>query len=74
MDLFDMKPDFDNMSKAELRAYIVAHRNDQEAFYKFVDRFKADSNDPGWHPCPKTPEDWAKVPELIQEQIKKLEK
>jgi hypothetical protein len=47
MDLSKMKPDFDNMSKAELRAYIVAHRNDQEAFYKFVDCFKADSNDPG---------------------------
>ncbi len=74
MDFSDMKPDFDTMSKAELRAYMVAHPNDQEAFYKFVDRFKADPSAPGGHPCPNTPEDWAKVPELIQEQIKKLEK
>lgn len=69
-----MKPDFDKMSKAELRAYIVAHTHDQEAFYKFVDRFKADPKDPGWHPVAKTPEDVAKVSELIQEQIKKLER
>lgn len=60
-----MKLDFDKMSKTELRAYIVAYPNEQEAFYKFVDRFKADSNDSGWHPYPKTPEDWAKVLELI---------
>lgn len=69
-----MKPDFDKMSKAELRAYVVAHTNDKEAFYKFVDRFKADSNDQGWHPFPQSLEDVAKVSELIQEQIKKLKK
>ena len=74
MDFFDMKLDFDNMSKGELRAYIVAHPTDQEAFYKFVDRFKADANDPSWHPYPQTPEDWAKVSQLIQEQIEKLDK
>lgn len=62
------------MSKAELKAYVLAHRNDDEAFYKLVDRYKADSKDQVWHPCPKTPEEWGKVPELIKEQIKKLEK
>ena len=69
-----MKPDFDSMSKAKLRAYVLAHRDDDEVFYKMVDRYKADSKDQTWHPCPKTPEDWAKIPELIQEQIKELEK
>lgn len=69
-----MKPDFDSMSKAELRAYVLSHRNDDEAFYTLVDRYKADSKDQVWHPCPKTPEDWAKVSELIKEQIEKLEK
>lgn len=67
-----MNPDFDKMSKAELRAYVVAHTNDQDAFYKFVDRFKADSNNQGWHPFPQSLEDVARVSELIQEQIKKL--
>ncbi|MBH8564809.1 hypothetical protein I8748_21930 [Nostoc sp. CENA67] len=32
------KPNFDAMSEAELRAYVYAHRDDQEAFYAFVDR------------------------------------
>lgn len=73
MDISDMKPNFDKMSKTKLRAYIVAHPNNLEVFYKFIDRFKADSNAREWHPCPQTPEDWAKVSELIQEQIKKLE-
>jgi hypothetical protein len=31
--------DFNRMSKAELRAYIVAHPKEQEAFRVFVDRF-----------------------------------
>ncbi|MFB2878890.1 DUF6887 family protein [Floridanema aerugineum] len=69
-----MNPDFDKMSKAELRAYVLAHRDDNEAFYKLVDRYEADSKDHVWHPCPNTPEDWEKVPKLIEEQIKKLEK
>lgn len=69
-----MKPNFDSMSKAELRAYIVAHPNDREAFYKFVDRFKADANDPGWHPYPQNPEDWAKISQLVKEHSEKLEK
>jgi hypothetical protein len=32
-------PDFNLMSKAELRAYIVAHPDAQDAFRVFVDRF-----------------------------------
>jgi hypothetical protein len=69
-----MKPDFNSMSKDELKAYVLAHRNEDEAFYKLVDRYKADSKDRVWHPCPKTPEEWEKVPHLIQEQIEKLDK
>ncbi|MBG1266427.1 DUF6887 family protein [Nostoc sp. WHI] len=35
------KPNFDDMSKAELRAYVIAHQDDQEAFYAFADRLTA---------------------------------
>ncbi|MFH7027748.1 MAG: DUF6887 family protein [Heteroscytonema crispum UTEX LB 1556] len=73
MDISDMKPDFDTMSKAELRAYFIAHRDDQEAFYKLVDRLKADSKNQVRHLFPKTLEDVAKVQELIQEKIRNLE-
>lgn len=69
-----MKPDFDSMSKAELRAYVLSHRDDNEAFYNLADRYEADSKDQVWYPCPKTPEDWAKVSQLVKEQIEKQEK
>jgi hypothetical protein len=34
-----MHSNFENMSKVELRAYLVANPGDQEAFYMFVDQF-----------------------------------
>ena len=33
-----MKPDFTAMSRKELRAYVLAHRDDEEAFFAYVDR------------------------------------
>ncbi len=69
-----MKPGFNSMSKAELKAYVLAQRNDNEAFYTLVDCYKADSEDQVWHPCPRTPEEWGKVPQLIQDRIEKLDK
>ncbi|BAZ10322.1 hypothetical protein NIES4071_21370 [Calothrix sp. NIES-4071] len=67
-----MKPNFDSMSKAELRAYVMSHRDDQEAFCKLVDRLKADSTNQTPHPFPKSLEDVAKVQEIIQEKTQKL--
>ncbi len=32
------KPDFKTMNLKELRKYILSHREDNEAFYTFVDR------------------------------------
>ncbi|MBC6475800.1 MAG: hypothetical protein GDA48_25790 [Hormoscilla sp. GM102CHS1] len=32
-----MKPNFQTMTKKELRAYVLAHRDDDEAFYAYVD-------------------------------------
>lgn len=73
MGIFNMKPDFNSMSKAELRAYVLANRSDREAFYKLIDRLKADSQDQVIHPFPQSLEEVAKVNEIIQEQIRKLE-
>ncbi|MUL38888.1 DUF6887 family protein [Gloeocapsopsis dulcis] len=69
-----MKPDFDNMSIAELRAYLLAHRNDDEAFYKLVDRFEVRSEDAMLYPCPDTPENIATMEAAIQEYIQLNEK
>jgi hypothetical protein len=43
-----MKPDFNVMTKAELRSYILSHREDQEAFHALADRLYANPN-PKWY-------------------------
>lgn len=68
-----MKPNFDIMSTAELRAYLLSHRNDDEAFYKLADRLEANSEDGELYPCPDTPENIAIMEAAIREYVKKLE-
>ncbi|MFN6569145.1 DUF6887 family protein [Dendronalium sp. ChiSLP03b] len=34
------KPNFQAMTKQELRAYVLEHRDDQEAFYAFADKLR----------------------------------
>ena len=34
------KPDFSVMTDDQLRAYVLAHRQDREAFYAYVDRMQ----------------------------------
>ncbi|MEH2100923.1 MAG: hypothetical protein V7K76_14455 [Nostoc sp.] len=34
------KPDFQAMTKQELRAYVLEHRDDQEAFYALADKLR----------------------------------
>jgi hypothetical protein len=45
------KPNFQAMSQKDLRAYVLAHRDDQEAFYAYVDKLHAEA-------------DWAEMPPL----------
>ncbi len=68
-----MKPDFDTMNIAELRAYLLSHRNDDEAFYKLADRLEASSNGTDLYPVPDTPETIALMEAAIREQVQKLE-
>lgn len=67
-----MKPDFDTMSIAELRAYVLLHRNDDEAFYKLADRLEASAEDTDLYPVPDTIENIAIMETAIQEHIQKL--
>ena len=39
-----MKPDFAAMSRKELREYLLAHREDEEAFFAYVDRSEAEAH------------------------------
>jgi hypothetical protein len=61
-----MKPNFQAMSKAELRAYVLEHRNDAEAFHALADRITANPN-LKWY----TPDDVDRFPEIFAEPLKK---
>jgi hypothetical protein len=37
------KPDFVTMTKTQLRAYVLAHRDDEEALQAYVDRLHAEN-------------------------------
>ncbi|AVH68071.1 hypothetical protein CDG77_23130 [Nostoc sp. 'Peltigera membranacea cyanobiont' 213] len=50
------KPNFDAMSEAELRAYVIAHQDDQEAFYALADRLTAKPPS-ATYPASMTPEE-----------------
>ena len=52
------KPDFQAMSTPELRAYVLKHREDNEAFYALSDRIKEQGK-------PLIIED---LPEILQRQ------
>jgi hypothetical protein len=38
------QPNFQAMGQKELHNYVLAHRNDQTAFYAYVDRLHAEGN------------------------------
>jgi hypothetical protein len=38
------KPNFDAMSPRERYTYILSHRDDEEAFYAYVDKLHAEAN------------------------------
>lgn len=40
------KPDFINMTKAELRVYVLKHRDDEEALHAYLDKLHAENPNP----------------------------
>jgi hypothetical protein len=67
-----MKPDFDTMSIAELRAYLLSHRTDDEAFYKLADRLEMTPDRNDLYPIPDTSENIAIMEAAIQGHVEKL--
>ena len=59
------KPDFQSMSQKDLRTYVLCHREDQEAFYAYVDKLYAEAS---WIEMPplQSPEDLENYPEFIE--------
>jgi hypothetical protein len=64
-----MKPDFNVMTKAELRSYVLEHREDRDAFQALADRIYANPN-PQWY----QPEDTERVANILSNsQSNKIE-
>jgi len=64
-----MQPDFKSMNHAELRAYLLEHRNDTEAFHAPMDLLMADP-DPKYYSI----DEFHLLPQLIEERRKTQEK
>lgn len=59
------KPNFQDMSQKELQTYVLAHRDDQEAFYAYVDKLHAEAT---WVEMPplESADDLEHYPEFIE--------
>ncbi len=68
-----MKPNFEAMSKAELRAYVLSHRDDLEALDALVSRRSPDS-EAVWFEPPKTMEEAEQQFEVFKKIIEEREK
>ena len=66
-----IKPDFINMTKIELRAYVIAHPDDRAAFHAFVDRFTSEAS-PQTFDIPKSNAEVEEVEILIRQKLEQL--
>jgi hypothetical protein len=57
-----MKPDFQAMTKSELKKYVIQHRTDDDAFHALMDKVNAEPN-PVWY----TIDDLDRLAEIIPE-------
>jgi len=59
------RPNFKAMSQKDLPAYVLAHRDDQEAFYAYVDKLHTEAT---WIEMPplESAEDLENYPEFIE--------
>jgi hypothetical protein len=64
-----MKVDFKVMSIADLKAYVLANRQDDVAFHCLVDRLEMDGGDSPLYPAPTTPENVAIMEAAMRERL-----
>ena len=60
------KPDFSKMTRRDLRAYVLAHRDDDEAIEALIKR--GNSNSPKYR-FPQTDEDLREMEELLRKKL-----
>ncbi len=63
-----MTPNFEKMTKTELRAYLISHPDDKNAFQAFVDRYTSDAPSDTYDMA-KSPEDVKIIEQLIRQKI-----
>jgi hypothetical protein len=65
-----MKPNFEAMTKAELRAYVLEHRDDLDALEALFSRHSPDSTTLRFA-LPQTEEEWQQQLEIIRPILEK---
>lgn len=61
-----MKPDFSQMTRPELRAYILANREDDDAIAALIER--GNPNSPTY-PCPQSYDDLPAMAEILKSRL-----
>ena len=67
-----MKPNFEQMSRAELLAYLKEHRTDDEAWGIFLDRRSPDQT-ATWYPAPLDQAGIRIMEEAFRQKIQEIE-
>jgi hypothetical protein len=63
-----MKPDFKTMPRKELIAYVLAHRDDDDAFEALINRRSPDS-EATWYNFPYTEEGQRQMEEVFRRKV-----
>lgn len=61
------KPDFNEMTRKELKAYVLENREDDEAIEILIRTFKSDGPS---YPCPQTEEEFQEMQAMFLSKIK----
>lgn len=61
-----MKPNFNTMTRQELRAYILTHRDDDEAIEILI---KMGNSNGSKYPYPQTDEDFRQMEEILKRKL-----
>lgn len=64
------KTDFSKMTRKELRLYVLAHREDDEAIEALIDRGSSHSTT---YPCPRTEEDLTEMQEILKRKLDSMD-
>lgn len=68
------KPNFEEMSRAELRTYVTDHRDDEEAWDAFFAKIEQErSPETKWYPAPLDEESIRIGEEGIRQKIQEIE-